>query len=83
MTEDEQAILRYLKIDLTDPAVHRRAWRRIAVFRTIIAECEADDNPQTAAWLREICHRAVIQQDAACLAILAGPNRVDRRRRVR
>jgi hypothetical protein len=75
MTEaDRQAILRYMNIDLADPAILRRAWRRIHVFREIIAECEADDNASTAAFLRRICHRAVTEQDAACLAILAGPN---------
>lgn len=73
--EDRQAILRYLGIDLADPAIRQRAWRRIRVFREIIAECEADDSHQTADWLREICRRAVTEQDAACLAILAGPNR--------
>lgn len=77
--EDRQAILRYLGFDLADPAIRQRAWRRLRVFREIIAECEADDNPKTADWLREICYRAVTEQDAVCIAILAGPNRVDKR----
>jgi hypothetical protein len=77
--EDKQAILRYLGVDLDNPAVRQRAWRRIRVFREIIAECEADDSMTTADWLRDICHRAVIEQDASCLAVLAGPERRKRR----
>jgi hypothetical protein len=72
--EDRLAIQRYLGIDLGDPAIRQRAWRRLHVFREIIAECETDDNPFTADFLRRICYRAVTEEDAACLAILAGPN---------
>lgn len=77
MASDCDLIFRYCGIDIADPTVRQRAWQRIQVFRTIIAECEEDDNPTTAAWLRGIVWKAVIEQDAVCLAILAGLNRTD------
>ena len=70
--DDVAAIRDYLGIDLNDPAVRQRAWRRIRVFRSVINECEADGRLPTATSLRGICHRAMVDHDAMCLAILAG-----------
>jgi hypothetical protein len=69
-------IERTLGIDVTDPQVRQRAWRRLQVYRRIADECEQDGNDQTAAMLRSICRRAIssARDDDAliCLAILAG-----------
>lgn len=72
--EDVEALRRFLGIDLNDPLVRQRAWQRLHVFRDVIAECEADRSMETAAWLRRICRQAIFDQDATCLAILAGPD---------
>lgn len=70
-------IRRVLGIDVADPAVRERAWRRLPVFRGIAKECEQDGNRETAAMLRRVCQAATNPvQDAASLvnlAILAGP----------
>ena len=69
-------IRQFSGIDLSDPAVRRRAWRRLRVFQELIAESEADRNQATADWLRSICQRATQPEpDLLCLAILAGPER--------
>lgn len=75
LNEDGRAFIQqYLGIDVADPVIRRRAWQRLQVFREMIAECESDGAQDTADFLRRICRQAVLDQDAACLAILAGPN---------
>lgn len=71
--EDVEALRHHMGIDLNDPVVRQRAWQRLHVFRALIAECEADRSMATAETLRRICRQAIFDQDAASLAILAGP----------
>lgn len=74
MTEsDLDLIQRHLRIDLTDPTVRQRAWRRLHVFGEIAHDCDAEGNPAMAETLRRICRRATRSEpDVLCLALLAG-----------
>ena len=70
-------IQQYLGIDVADPAIRRRAWQRLQVFREVIAECEADGNHDTAEFLSRIFRQAMLDQDAIAIALVAGPNVID------
>jgi len=84
MKSERELIKRLLGIDIDDPAIRQRAWRRIRVFREIIAECEAEKNLHTATWLRGIVDRATgPQPNLICLAILAGQSPPDGRDEIR
>jgi hypothetical protein len=75
-------IRRSLGIDLRNPAVRRRAWRRLRVFKDLIAQCEADGSHATADFLRRLCQRATrADPDPIALALLAGPERPRRKSR--
>lgn len=69
-------IQRALGTNLRSPAVRRRAWRRLQVFKGLIAECEADGSDVTADFLRRLCRDATrANPDPLALALLAGPER--------
>jgi hypothetical protein len=70
---DTDAVLRFLGIDLTNPDVRQRAWRRLRLFKEMASEFEADGNHKMAAFMRQICAGATgTEQDLICLAMLAG-----------
>lgn len=76
LTEAIATIRRLFRIDLDDPMVRERAWRRILLFRNLADQLERDGNRQMAQTLRRIYHHALSsdkdEHALLCLAMLAG-----------